>query len=245
MKNRYVAQPLIDEQSFKLVPQKNSYTNYEESGKITLEGSNLVHNEFAVIRDNGNRNGYTINFSLMNSKAYHDKFENLSASKQVNEGLYRQAVKILGHRSGTEYEDIAILDARTGKLLVENNSASGNYKFQCGLTRAQYQKLQNSDKKFEILHNHPSNSIPSTSDIIGLFKRENAVASTVVCHNGDIHRMEKIKQLGNIDELVRRVYKDISYDYVGYPNNLIEHKVSCEIIHQLEILRILKYRKVV
>lgn len=32
---RCVAQPLIDEQSFKLVPQKNSYTNYAESDKIS------------------------------------------------------------------------------------------------------------------------------------------------------------------------------------------------------------------
>jgi len=32
---RCVAQPLIDEQSFKLVPQKNSYTNYAESGKMS------------------------------------------------------------------------------------------------------------------------------------------------------------------------------------------------------------------
>ena len=33
---RCVAQPLIDEQSFKLVPQKNSYTNYAESDKIQV-----------------------------------------------------------------------------------------------------------------------------------------------------------------------------------------------------------------
>lgn len=33
---RCVAQPLIDEQSFKLVPQKSSYTNYAESGKIQV-----------------------------------------------------------------------------------------------------------------------------------------------------------------------------------------------------------------
>ena len=202
----------------------------------------MLHNELAVISDNGKRNKYTVNFGLMNSKAYHDKFENLSASKQVNEGLYKQAAKILSHRSGTEYEDIAMLDARTGKVLVENTSAFGAYKFQCGLTRQQEKFLENSGKKVEILHNHPNSSVPSTADIVGLFRREYATASTVVCHDGTIYRMEKITQFDDIESLVKISYNQIkAFDY---PDFLIESYASELVVETLEKKRILKFKKV-
>ena len=180
----------------------------------------------------------------MSLKTYHDKFENLSANKQVNEGLYKQAAKILSHRSGTEYEDIAMLDARTGKLLVENNSASGEMKHKCGLTREQHEKLQSSGKQFEILHNHPSSSIPSTADIIGLFNRENAVASTVVCHDGTVYRMEKLKQFDDIDIFIRKIYSDVRFEYYNHSKNAFENKVVEVSIEFLKRAEFLEYRRV-
>ena len=151
----------------------------------------IYQEEKAVVADNGLRNRFTVDFALVNSKVFHDKFENLTEHKAVNEALYKQAAKILSHRSGTEYEDIAMLDSRTGELLIENISASGFDKHRCGLTQEQTALLNSTGKRYEIIHNHPSCSIPSTADIQGLFNRNLAVASTVVCHDGTLYRIEK------------------------------------------------------
>ena len=94
-------------------------------------------NERAIVPDNGLRNGYTVDFKLLNSKTYHNRFEKLTPHKAVNEALYKQATKILGSRSGSEYEELVILDARTGAVLAHNTDAVGARAFQCGLSQAQ------------------------------------------------------------------------------------------------------------
>ena len=87
------------------------------------------------------------------------------------------------------YEDIAMLDARTGKLLMENTSASGENKFISGLTKKQSAELAGMNTAFEIIHNHPGSTWPSWADVKGLFNRELAYASSVIGHDGSIYRM--------------------------------------------------------
>ena len=166
----------------------------------------------------------------------------MSANKNVDESLYKQAAKILSHRNGTEYEDIAILDARTGTLLVENASATVKYK--CGLTYAQYQKLRESGKEIEILHNHPNSTEPSTADIIGLFKREMARASTIIAHDGTVYRLEKLKQFAEIENLVQDTYREVRQDFAGLPEGLIESRTARRLISILEKQKILRYKEV-
>ena len=66
-----------------------------------------------------------MDYSVVNSKAFHDKFDGLTAHKAVNESLYKKAAEFLAHRNGMPYEDIAMLDSRTGTVLAENKTASG------------------------------------------------------------------------------------------------------------------------
>ena len=179
----------------------------------------------------------------MNSKAYHYRYENLTKSKKLNEGLYKEAAKILSHRSGTEYEDIAMLDSRTGKVLVKNTMAAGEFKFQCGLTSKQLETLQKLGKEFEILHNHPNSTEPSTSDIIGLFKRELATGSTVVGHDGSVYRMEKLKTFDKIEELVEQMYKETKEEFSGAPDDLIEVNTVLRIIRLLQRGGFVNYKK--
>ena len=201
-------------------------------------------NEHAVVQDNGLRNGYMINFNLMNIKAYHDRFENLTKSKAVNEELYRQAIKILGRRSGTEYEDLVIINARTGKFILENTSAAGMRKFQCSLSQAQFDELEARGEKFEALHNHPNNSFPSLADIKILFKRKLQRGSTVVCHNGTVYRMEKLKDFEAIEEIASNVLKETAEDLLGCPADMIETRASKKIISLLERAKALKFKEV-
>ena len=213
------------------------------NGKIVTGATNILQNELAVISDNGNRNQYTVAFELMNSKAYHDRFESLTKNKNLNEGLYKEAAKILSHRSGTEYEDIAMLDSRTGQLLMKNATATGTTKFKCGLTQEQYEFLQELRKEFEILHNHPNSTEPSTADIISLFKRELATGSTVIGHDGSVYRIEKLKPFDKIEELIKEVYENVKRDYAGYSEALIEIQATQESINLLKEMGFIRYER--
>jgi len=220
---RCVAQPCFDGEKNFLKPQKNSFIKSSENGIMTSEGGEtMIHSELAIVKDNGIKNDYRVNFDLVNSKAYHDKFVGLTEHKALDEALYKQAAKMLEHRSGSEYEDIAMLDARTGKFLVGNDKASGDFKHKCGLSNDDANYLESLRKKFEILHNHPGSSIPSTADIEGLFQRENAVGSTVICHDGTVYRMIKNKPHTNIKQFLDALYEDTRKVHYGMPKELIE-----------------------
>ena len=67
-----------------------------------------------------------------------------------------------------------------------------------------------------MLHNHPNSSIPSWDDIQKLFNRTNQTASTISCHNGDIYRLEKLKDFKAIDALVEDLYHKTKAKYLDY-----------------------------
>ena len=183
----------------------------------------LTEQEYAIVADNGIApNMYTVNFSLVNSKAYHDKFTGLSPHRAVNEALYKQATKMLEHRSGTEYEDIVMLDSRTGVLLMANATASGANKFRAGLTYEQSVLLRELNRSFEILHNHPSSTLPSMADIAGLFDRRLAVASTIVGHDGTVYRMTKLRQYPAIEIFLRSVREGVKVERPDWPARILE-----------------------
>lgn len=233
--------------------KKNPITRTESSVQAVPEGAIMkpkggassvtgaVHRELAVVNDNGAKGAYRVNYDLVNTKAYHDRFEGLTGRKAVDEALYRRAARMLEHRSGSPYEDIAMLDARTGDVLVENTSASGMYQHRCSLSREQSERLKATGRYFEILHNHPGSSLPSTADIRGLFIRLKAVGSTVVCHNGDVHRMEKLKHLEDVDELIDAAYRDAKETYPNWSDSMIEDYVAESLLEQLSRAGVLRY----
>ena len=198
--------------------------------------------ENAIVYDNGKRNGYTVNFSLMNTKTYHDRFEKLTEHKAVNEALYKQAVKILGNRSGSEYEELIALDTRTGALLAHNTDAVDERAFQCGLSQAQADALAKNGKAFLLLHNHPNSSYPSTADITSLFARQLQVGSVIVCHNGTIYHITKLKPFDEIKELVMQTRAVKTEELAGYPEHMIELRVAKEVVRLLTRKGVIKFK---
>ena len=192
--------------------------------------SDFLQNEIAVVADNGLSNSYRVDYELVNSKAYHDKFEGLTQHKSVNEGLYRVSAKILEHRSGTPYEDIAMLDAHTGEILVENNSAMGDMKFKSGLTHTQAERLNDMGRSFEILHNHPNSSPPSLNDIEWLFNRPLAVASNIICHDGTLYRMGKLKAIDAVAELLKIAFDDLQKRNQDWSRVQLEYAVVNDVV---------------
>lgn len=203
----------------------------ERNGIMTSEEDalSMIHREYAVVPKNGSDNAFTVDYSVVNSKAFHDKFDGLTEHKAVNESLYKKAAEFLAHRNGTPYENIAMLDSRTGAVLVENTTASGLNKFRCGLTAAQTKALDETGKSFEIVHNHPNSSIPSADDVCGLFNRHKATGSTVFGHNGAVYRMEKLKPFDNINMFVSDTKKRIVAEHPNFDKDQVEYLLAHQV----------------
>ena len=156
-------------------------------------------------------NAYTVNRSIVNSKTYHDKFEYISTHKSVNESLYRESKMILEHRDGTEYEDLVILDARTGKRIVSNMQRESSLK--TGLTYDEYLKVKNFDGKIVMLHNHPGGGRLSGTDILTMYKEDKAELSMAVGHDGTIHIISNMNRNVDIEKIYNKWYDFYKQSY--------------------------------
>lgn len=189
--------------------------------------------ELAHIKDDGVRDMGHVNLELVNTKKYHDKFEGLVKNKVVSESIYKEAMEILESRNNTFYEEIVALDARTGKRLVKNTSMVNKKYHTCGFSPDENELLNGRQSPFEVLHNHPNSSYPSRDDIKKLFDRKWQSGSTIVCHDGTVYRIEKLKPMGNIDEYIQDVYNENKRRMIGYMDAAIEEEVSMRIVDSL------------
>ena len=150
------------------------------------------------------RNSYSVDRILVNAKSYHDKFMALSLPKPVQESLYFHALQMLEHRDGTNYEDLCVIDQRTGALVVSQITSTQIGR--TGLTYAQYQTVQAYPGAVVLLHNHPNNSRPSIADILTVFKYPQISLSVVAAHNGQVMSIRRSRKVIDIENIYSRWY---------------------------------------
>ena len=182
--------------------------------------------DFKISKKNTS-NGFSVNRGFVNSKKYHDQFDGLTEHKPANESVYQQAKRILEDRDGKDTERMAIIDARTGELLTDNLSIGEDSHFKTGLSLEEYQKTKESGKQFIILHNHPSSTRPSITDILTFWKEEKAVASGVVGHDGTVYIITDVNRKIPLDKLYEMYY--YSYKELGYDVDMARLKATNDI----------------
>lgn len=180
----------------------------------TYSPEKIEHEEDFKITKKSTSNGFSVNRELVNAKRYHDKFAGLTEHKAANESVYQQAKRILEDRDGKDTERMAIIDARTGELLTDNLSVGEDSRFKTGLSFEEYQKIKESGKRFLVLHNHPSSTRPSITDILTFWKEEKADASIVVGHDGTVYVITDMNRKIPLDKLYEKYYH--SYKELGY-----------------------------
>lgn len=200
------------------IPKDNGGT-----GK-TYSPEKIEHEEDFKITKKNTSNGFSVNRELVNAKQYHDKFSGLTEHKAANESVYQQAKRILEDRDGKDTERMAIIDARTGELLTDNLSVGEDSRFKTGLSFEEYQKIKESGKRFLILHNHPSSTRPSITDILTFWKEEKADASIVVGHDGTVYVITDMNRKIPLDKLYEKYYND--YIAEGYGTDLSRLKAT-------------------
>jgi hypothetical protein len=128
--------------------------------------------------------GADVDLDFVRSKAYRSKFDALDVSDAARESIINACVASLTHRTGTAYEDFALVSLKTGKVVHRIVSAKEPlavvYDFE---TREVIEQAEPGE--LFAIHNHPSNIPPSGSDFVA--SAHNHYGGAVVClHNGDV-----------------------------------------------------------
>lgn len=189
-----------------------------------IDALNLQQFENHKITKKSISNAYSVNRQFVNSKQYHDRFENLTGRKQVDENIYQQAKRLLEDRDGQQFERMIIVDARTGELLIDNISNGVDKQLATGLSKEQYDMLQEHVGEFIIIHNHPGGTRPSGTDILTLWREKKAFASVVVGHGGEVYLLSDINRNIPLDKIYETVYNENIAD--GIPSVLSKRKAT-------------------
>lgn len=200
-------------------PGAESPAVFTEEQARAKESENLVQfqglpqNQNYTITPKSQQNAYSVNRDLVNSKAYHDKFENLTPHRAANENIYQQSKRLLEHRDGSESESLIVLDSRTGKLIVDNFK-NPDQSLKTKLTDKQYELVKNHKGNFIMLHNHPAGVRPSGTDILTLWGQTKADRTIIVGHDGSVFEISNINRDIPLDKIYKNAY-----------NNAIENNI--------------------
>ena len=155
-----------------------------------------VHeNEPLVKAKKGDDNAFSVNYKLVNSKAYHDKFESLDLPKDVGESLYKWTGEILNDTDGTPFERMVAIDIRTGEHVADTMKYNPR-KFEVTFNSEDQEKILQHKGFVAFLHNHPGSSYPSAADVLSAVINKNVGVSVVVGHDGSVYVIHSISSDG-------------------------------------------------
>ncbi len=179
--------------------------SYEEWYKKYAMGAS--YNELSNINPE-----YSVNMRKINTNKYTRKFEGIGKNGKVDIRVRNEAINMLKHRNGSEFEDIVYLDARTGKVIYSKIDSTKPF----GINLGDDKKLIDSyGGELIAIHNHPGSTRPSIGDIITMNKSPNVVKSVIVGHNGNVHIISGMNKQVDIEKMFSEEYtyiKDIYGD---------------------------------
>lgn len=171
----------------------------------------MQQSESVKVTDNGKHNAYTVDPKVVNTKAYHDKFSGMTGHKAADEAVYRESMRMLEHRNGSDMEDMVLLDARTGKFVTGNLTSTKPGS--TGLTKAQYDAAMRHGGNMVIVHNHPNSSRLSYTDILTLYKNQKISATIAVGHNGSVYKISDINRRFELEKVWDLMYNTYVKEY--------------------------------
>lgn len=155
---------------------------------------------------------FSVNWHIVKSKEYTEKFSFLSNDRKVVELAAQRARNILRHRDGVETEEIYAINLSTGKdvaKIINQNYIRGvkrTDKFTRSLLRTEQR-----GEMILTLHNHPNSTPPSIADLNELWNNEN-VSGLVVCHDGTLYYYTRPKSKINKFDYTVALRKVKSYN---------------------------------
>ena len=127
----------------------------------------------------------SVNWDVVLTPEWHNKFKGITDDEATNETLYQKALDILNHRQNTIYEDMHLIDSKTGKVVgsqTHSTATDHSVPYNKSLTSA----MEKYPGRLISIHNHATNLPPTGSDFYSNFER-NYLSGVVICHNGDVY----------------------------------------------------------
>lgn len=157
-----------------------------------------------------------IHSDVINSNQYRRRIDKIQESTEVRRSVWKNAKDMLYHRNGTKYEDIAFIDSKTGRSVINKDYDKES---SAAINRKMKEMLIEADPHTIIaVHNHPGSSAPSIADII-VCKQRKYKYGIVVCHDGKIYKysvdenkfnevianyaLERLEKLGYTDDVAK------------------------------------------
>ena len=150
-----------------------------------------------------------VNKKMLKSSQYRRKFENVSEDTKLNRTTWKVSQRMLEHRSGSRYEDLAFIDSISGSIVNESYDAESKAK----PSKAMLKMLKDADHGTIIaIHNHPGSSVPSIPDLRTCIQR-GYKKGIIACHDGKVYiysvNPEKYNEpitMAALDRLERKGY---------------------------------------
>lgn len=129
-----------------------------------------------------------VDMQYVESAAFRSKFSRITNNTAINDTLRKYAEAMLTHRKGTDGEDLYIIDAATGDLLLRKITGKDN--LGVTVTAEEVEELRSKHYGKTIgLHNHPTNLPPTGSDY-GAAGYRGYKFGLVVTHSGKVYKYE-------------------------------------------------------
>lgn len=158
------------EQNFERYKEKYLNIDFKEQSLRTKDGGD-----------------YGVNWSVVKSKDYTKKFDNISDNKKANALAAQRSRNALANRNGKKTEELYAINLTTGKDIAKITNQNIDF----GINRTEkfdkaIKRIEEKGENVLLIHNHPKGYPPSIVDLNELLNHENTVGITVG-HNGSVY----------------------------------------------------------
>jgi SPP1 gp7 family putative phage head morphogenesis protein len=214
------------------VPADMKYEEWEKQAVV----NSMPQDQEIKITKKMNQNAYSVDRHMVNSKEYHDKYEQLNIGKNTAEQAYVKAKDMLEFADGTQMEYTCVLDARTGNEVFYSKGVNKATANKVAITKEQYDGIISHDGEIILMHNHPSSGRPSGQDIMTVFRVPNAKGSLVAGHDGVVYYISDVNRNVDIDKIYKKHYDKHVREILNIADTApIPEKIGKDVMNQCKI----------
>ena len=129
----------------------------------------------------------TVSEKVLDAPGFIEKFKGITGIEDVDEAIYESAVEMLLHRNGTNFEDLYLIDAKTGDIIhkLTTCNLANEIKYDVETLEA-IRKAKREHRVILAIHNHPGGLPPSLDDGVSML-RHGYVQGIAVGHNLEVY----------------------------------------------------------
>ena len=113
----------------------------------------------------------TVSEKVLDAPGFIEKFKGITGIEDVDEAIYESAVEMLLHRNGTNFEDLYLIDAKTGDIIhkLTTCNLANEIKYDVETLEA-IRKAKREHRVILAIHNHPGGLPPSLDDGVSMLR---------------------------------------------------------------------------